>query len=226
MGYLNQQRKNLRSTKPFEMPDETPQNKPKTHAIYAAIIHIQDGTGRIDTDLTGHFPVTSNAGHKYIFALYDHDSSGILAEPIRSRADMELLCAYNRLHQFLTDRGFKPRLQRLDNEASTALKRRICQHDIDFQLAPPHMHRHNAAERAIQTLKYHFIAILCGTDPDFPLHLWYHLIPQAEATLNILRQSRIHPKLSSHAHLNGPFDFNRTPLAPLGTTKAIAHEKP
>jgi hypothetical protein len=81
------------------------------------------------------------------------------------------------------------------------------------------------AERAIQTFKNHFIAILAGTDPAFPLHLWDKLIPQAETTLNLLRQSRQHPQLSAHTHLFGPFDYNRTPLAPLGT-KAIVHDKP
>jgi hypothetical protein len=95
---------------------------------------------------------------------------------------------------------------------------------IDFQLTPA-MHRRNMAERAIQTFKNHFIAILAGTDPTFPLHLWDKLIPQAETTLNLLRQSRQHPQLSAHIHLFDPFDYNRTPLAPLGT-KAIVHDKP
>ena len=43
--------------------------------------------------------------------------------------------------------------------------------------------------------------------------------------LNMLRQSRINPKLSAHDQLFGTFNYNRTPLAPLGT-KVIIHEKP
>jgi hypothetical protein len=59
--------------------------------------------------------------------------------------------------------------------------------DIDFQLAPPHLHRRNAAERAIRTFNNHFIAGLCSTDPDMPLHLWWDkLVPQALITLNLL----------------------------------------
>ena len=57
------------------------------------------------------------------------------------------------------------------------------------------------------------------------MHLWDKLLPQAEITLNLLRTSRTHPKISSYTHQNGPFDFNRTPLAPPGT-KIILHEKP
>jgi hypothetical protein len=83
----------------------------------------------------------------------------------------------------------------------------------------------NAAEQATQTFKNHFVAILCATNKQFPLHLWDRLIPQAVLTLNLLRQSRINPKLSAHAQLQGPFDYNATPLAPPGT-KLIIHEKP
>jgi len=79
------------------------------------------------------------------------------------------------------------------------------------------MYRRNAAERAIRTFKNHFIAILYSTDPDFLLRLWDRLLPQALTTLNLLRGSRINPKLSAYAQLNGAFDFNRTPMGPPGT---------
>ena len=45
-----------------------------------------------------------------------------------------------------------------------------------------------------------------------------------ELTLNMLRTSRINPKLSAHEQLHGIHDFNATPLAPPGT-RCIAHEK-
>jgi hypothetical protein len=57
------------------------------------------------------------------------------------------------------------------------------------------------------------------------LKLWDKLLPQATITLNLLRKSRINPRMSAYAQLNGDFDFNRTPLAPPGT-RIIAHEKP
>jgi hypothetical protein len=49
--------------------------------------------------------------------------------------------------------------------------------------------------------------------------------PHSVITLNLLRQSRLNPKLSEHAQLNGPFNYNTTPIAPLGT-RVIIHEKP
>ena len=85
----------------------------------------------------------------------------------------------------------------------------------------PHNHRVNAAEKSIQTFKNHFIAGLCTTDPDFPIQLWDALLEQAQDTLNMLRTSRINPKLSAYATLEGQFNFNQTPLAPPGT-RALA----
>jgi hypothetical protein len=57
------------------------------------------------------------------------------------------------------------------------------------------------------------------------MHLWDIILPQAAITLNMLRTSRINPKLSAATHIFGQYDFNRAPLAPPGT-KIIAHETP
>jgi hypothetical protein len=127
---------------------------------------------------------------------YDHDSSAILAKPLKSRSASELLRAFSKLHQHLTDRGLSPALQTLDNECLAALKAFTHKAGTKYQLAPPNMHRTNAAEKAIDTWKCHFIASLSSVDPDFPMHLWCRLIPQATTTLNLLRASRINPRLS------------------------------
>jgi hypothetical protein len=62
-------------------------------------------------------------------------------------------------------------------------------------------------------------------DPDFPMHLWDLLLPQAEITLNLLRTSGLHPQLSAAAHFYGLIDYNKTASSPPGC-QLIAHEKP
>jgi hypothetical protein len=57
------------------------------------------------------------------------------------------------------------------------------------------------------------------------MHLWCHLIPQANITLNLLQGSRVNPKLSAYTQVHGPFDFKHTPLAP-PRTFILGHEKP
>jgi hypothetical protein len=129
------------------------------------------------------------------------------------------------MEQELVARGLKPKLMKLDNEASKLLKTFLHQQDITFQLVSPYSHRRNSAERAIRSFKDHLIARLCSTDKSFPMQFWYRLLPQAVITLNMLRTSRINPKLSAATHIFGQYDFNRAPLAPPGT-RIIAHETP
>ena len=87
------------------------------------------------------FPVTSIDGSKYLLIIYDYDSNAILAEPIKSRSDSEILRAYDKTINLLKSRGLSPQLHRLDNEASKALRDHL-KHDlqVDYQLAPPHIH--------------------------------------------------------------------------------------
>ena len=113
----------------------------------------------------------------------------------------------------------------LNNECPKVLQQFMTEKDKHFQHVPPHLHRRNSAERAIQTFKNHFIARLARVNKNFPIHLWCRLLPHCLLTLNLLRTSRINPKLSAYAQHHDTFDFNRTPLAPPGT-KIIIHNKP
>ena len=158
--------------------------------------------------MPGRFPSKSSRGKSYILVLYNYDSNAILADPMRSRYAVKWLRAFKVLEEHLCKRGPRPKLQLLDNEVSTMLKLHLHLRGIDYQLMPPHVHRRNAAKRAIRTFKNHFLAILCGTDPDVPLHLWCRLIPQAQITLNLLRKSQINPRLS--AEVGGLLRFEKT----------------
>ena len=241
-GHLDQSRKNLRSTKHQHVttadapvtpttdddvtrsafPISDPHNR-RTHHCFATVF--EPAAGQIHTNQTGRFVVASNTGNNYILVLYDYDSNSILVEPMHNRTGACILTAFKVLHARLVAAGLRPHLQRLDNECSAALKMFLTTETIDYQLVPPGLHRRNAAECAIRTIKIHFIAGLCSVDNHFPLHLWDKLLPQAETTLTLLRGSRINPKLSAYAQLHGTFDYNRTPMAPPGI-RVLVHVKP
>lgn len=172
-------------------------------------------TGKFYTDQTGRFVTPSSTGNKYLLLLYDYDSNAILAETIKSCRANDIINAYKVIHAKLVAAGLRPQLQRLDNECSEVLKAYMRAQDVTFQLVPPGVHCRNATEQAIRTFKNHFIAGLCSVDKYFPLHLWDHLLPQAFLTLNILRGSRLNPKLPTWAQLFGNFDFNRNQCASL-----------
>jgi hypothetical protein len=90
-----------------------------------------------------------------------------------------MLKASGCIFQDLASREFKPKLQTIDNEALAALKSYFTENDMTYQLVPPHCHRRNTAERAIRTFKEHFVTVMSSVDPDFPMHIWDHLLPQA-----------------------------------------------
>ena len=223
-GHLDQQRQCKRKQ---PISDEQPPSATGTHShtIYSAIIDPSAPTGRTYSDLTGRFPVQSNRGANYILVVYKYDSNAILVRPLRNRTAPEIKSVFQNVVHYLTVRGLRPRLHTLDNEASTILRDYLRSEDVEYQLVPPHIHHRNASKHAIRTFKNHFIAGLASTDPNFPLSNWCRLLPQAEPTLNLLRASRLNPKLSAYAQLEGTFDFTRTPLAPPGTC-VIIHEKP
>jgi hypothetical protein len=156
---------------------------------------------------------------------YVYDYNYVKVIPMKYRYASEWVKAYDHIHRELTVKGFKPKLQTLDNKALAAFKIFFTANDVEYQLVPPHCHPLNAAERAIRIFKEHFVAGLSSVDPTLPLHLWDRLLPQTELTLILLRTSRLHPQLSAAAHFHGLVDYNKTAFAPSGC-KLISHEKP
>ena len=75
-----------------------------------------------------------------MLVVYNYDSNVILAEPMKNRTAKSIVAAYQTIHQLLVKRGLKPSIQRLDNEASAALRTYLDDHHIDCQLVPPHFH--------------------------------------------------------------------------------------
>ena len=203
--------------------DEHPNTK--THNIMTNVLELAPGNGHTFSDQTGKFPGTSSRGFKYIFVMYDYDGNSILTEPIKNRSEQELIRAFTKLHDFLVKRGCKPQFHKLDNECSQALQSALEANKVKFQMAPPHIHRTNAAERAIRTFKDHLLAGLASVDPNFPMYLWDRLLHQATITLNLLRPARLNPNLSAYAFSNGCFNYMSTLLAPPGIRVEI-HEKP
>jgi hypothetical protein len=185
------------TTKPPRKRKKSPRSR--HHALSIKIIATDEVTnthapgelsGLIGTDLPGRYPITSARGHKYLFVLYDEDANYIHAEPIKSRSQDDLVHGFKACYKALTANNFKAKIIRLDNETSALFKDHIeTVEQIEYQLVPPHDHRTNPCERAIQTFKNHFIAMLSGADPSFPTNCWDLLIPQANITLNLLRQS-------------------------------------
>jgi hypothetical protein len=180
MGHMNQRRRNIRSTSKAPIADVPTTNTDvvtKTHLFNAVLVD----QGQLYTDLTGKFQVKSSKGNSYVMVCYVYGCNYVKVILIKSRSASEWVKAYDHIHRKLTVKGFKPKLQTLDNEVSATLKISFTANDVEYQSVPPHCHRRNANE----TFKEHFVAGLSSVDPTFPLHSWERLLPKAEITLNL-----------------------------------------
>ena len=108
---------------------------------------------------------------------------------MKIRSDESFVEVYKDMYEDLKVRGFKPTLNVKENECFKAVQRYITSQNVNYQLFEPNNHRANAAERAIQTYKNHFISGLCSVGIGFPLQLWCYLLHQAEISLNLLQTS-------------------------------------
>ena len=62
--------------------------------------------GKVFSEQTGRFLITSSRGNKYIIVMYDNDSNAILAEPMKNRSQAEIVKTQAYLHEYLSKRGF------------------------------------------------------------------------------------------------------------------------
>ena len=99
--------------------------------------------------------------------------------------------AYKMQFDNLTSKGYKPKINIMDNQATNHIKAFLMEQQRQFQLVKLHNHWLNAAKRAIQTFKDVFIAALTTTNSIFPLQLWDKITPQVQNTLNMMRVSYI-----------------------------------
>ena len=225
LGHLDQNKSGMRTTMTVTPLDETStdifpkssltgtqsKNRTITYKLMASKkLHA------LYSDLPGRFPIASSLGNEYVLVFFYEEGNYIHLEPLPNRSGDQQAKAHTRALTFFQGHGviiFD--MAMMDNETSPEV-RNVYAPVCPIQFVPPNTHRANKAERAIRTFVNHFIAILCGCDPTFPMKLWDQLLPQAEVTLNLLRSSALSVHVSAYQHLCGAWDWNRYPLAPLG----------
>ena len=141
------------------------------------------------------------------------------------RTDASMVKAFTDIYDYLDARKCKPKLHVLDNECSRAVQNYVTSKNVTIQLVEPYNHRVNAAKSAVQKVKSNFKSALATLDKNCPLQLWDQFLPQVQDTLNMLRTSRRNSTISAYKEMEGIFDYNKTPMAPLGT-KAITYLTP
>jgi hypothetical protein len=123
-GHLDQERKNLQSTKKplqkiddddfFPSPDLP---KEKTYSACATIGPFE-AKHKAYHDLTGRFPHQSSGGNEYILIIYDYDSNIILHCALQNKTAGKIKRGWIELHGQLAKCGNQPKMYILDNKAS------------------------------------------------------------------------------------------------------------
>ena len=144
---------------------------------------------------------------------------------MKSRASEHMVEVFKNVYNYLRERNPSPNLHVLDNKCSHRIVSFIKKEKADIQLVEPYNHRVNAAKPTAKAEKYHTIAGLATVYITCPLRLWCEFVPQLQDTLNMMRTSRRNSNISAYEDMEGVFDWNKTPLAPLGC-KAVVYSDP
>ena len=80
------------------------------------------------------------------FILYHYESNCILATPIKEMDDKTIFEAYKKYFEELTSKGFKLKLNVMDNQAIKHIKQYLSENECKLQLIEPHNHRVNTEE--------------------------------------------------------------------------------
>jgi hypothetical protein len=108
-------------------------------------------------------------GSVCFFVLYHYESDAILTTPIAGLDNRSIFTAYKTYFKELTAKGFKPKLNIMDNQATNHIKINLTKNKCTLQVMEPHNHCVNATKRGIKTFKAAFIAALATTDSNFQL---------------------------------------------------------
>jgi hypothetical protein len=101
--------------------------------------------------------------------MYHYKTNAILATPIPSLDSKSILDAYANKFKYLVSKGYTPKVNVMDNQATKVIKAYPQPQNICLQLIKPHNHCVNAAEQAIQTFKNRFLGTLGTTDINFSI---------------------------------------------------------
>jgi hypothetical protein len=119
-------------------------------------------TGIVYNNYTGKFPFILLNGNVYFFVMYYYKTNTILATPLPGHNSNSILKVFKKNFKYLEEKGYKPKLNVIDNQATMVIKAYLTLQQVSLQLVKSHNHRNNTAERAFQMFKN-------TTNADFPI---------------------------------------------------------
>jgi hypothetical protein len=156
------------STQRFRQP--IPAGRPASPTQHHILTRYVPVSRRAFMDLAGRFPFKSIGGFEYMLIMFAEDDNYIHVELMRTRGAKEYARAYEQGLTFFRECGICPTWMSLDNKTNPLIATISRECGVRIQYAPHGNHQANAAERAIQTWKDHFI--LSSYLPWTRISLW------------------------------------------------------
>jgi hypothetical protein len=92
--------------------------------------------------------------------MYHYKTNAIFATPLPGLDSKNILDAYTKNFEYLVSKGYTPKINVMDNQATKAIKSYLTPQQCHLQLLKPGNHQVNTAKRAIQMFKNSFIGAL------------------------------------------------------------------
>ena len=84
--------------------------------------------------MAGNFPFVLIYGSVCYFVMYHYESNAILATPIDGMTDIIIFNAYKKNFDMLEKKGFKVKVNIMDNQATKHIKKFLTEHECKLQL--------------------------------------------------------------------------------------------
>ncbi len=144
------------NTQPYPGPAYNPTNGPNVIVDDKLIANMfcfgafaDKVNGVVYNNLAGNFPFMLLDGSVCFFVMYHYETNAILATLIANLDNKSIFKAYKAHFEMLEAKGYKPRVNVMDNQATKYIEQFLTKKECKLQLVEPHNHRVNAAKRVI-----------------------------------------------------------------------------
>jgi hypothetical protein len=106
-----------------EYPNIIPKVEDKSIAnVFCFGAFVDKMMGVVYNDCTGNFPFMSLDGNVCFLVMYHHETNAIFAVPIPGLDSKSILDAYKKIFKYLVSKGYKPKVNVMDNQTIKAIK--------------------------------------------------------------------------------------------------------
>ncbi len=90
--------------------------------MFSVSEHLPKNTGVVYNNCTGTFPFMSLDGNVCFFVMYHNKTKTIFAVPLPGLDSKNILDAYTKNFEYLVSKGFTPKINIMDNQATKVIK--------------------------------------------------------------------------------------------------------